>query len=448
MNDSVKELGSTAVIPRRDFLQSAGLSAGAAYAGAFVPKQSHSEGTVSQSGASGNSGERIKEVRAFTIERGVYDESDKSKEEDVWTRTTLISSPMAVYPEYHDDRRSWGMGVLGSVIVEIEDGAGRTGIGISSCGVPGAYIIEQHFKRFIVGSYPWETERIWDQLWRSSLHYGRKGLPIMAISAVDLALWDLLGKQRQEPVYALIGGQVRSEIHMYATTPNAEYAKQMGFWGAKMALPYGPADGREGLRRNVQMAEEARGKVGRDFDLMFDCWMSLDVPYTVDLAKALEPARIRWLEECLPPDDYDGLVDVRNAVKSCWLTTGEHEYTRYGFLEILKRRCVDILQPDLTWCGGLTEAIKIAHMAKAYNVRIVPHVSSMYSYHFSMTQTNCPFTEFIILGSRGDKIVPVFGNIFTDEPMPADGRMRLSDKPGWGLTLNRKALNLKRLFGA
>ena len=393
----------------------------------------------------GNSGERIKEVRALILDRGIYDKGNVPKEQDVWTRTMIISAPMAVYPEYHDDRRSWGMGVLGSVIVEIEDESGRTGHGISTCGIPGAFIIEHHFKRFLAGAYPYETEKLWDQMWRSSMHYGRKGIPVMAISAVDLALWDLLGKQRQEPVYALIGGKVKEEIHMYATTPNAEYAKSQGFWGAKMALPYGPADGRVGLLSNVRMAAEAREKVGNDFELMFDCWMSLDVPYTIELARALEPVRIKWLEEFLPPDDYDGLVDVKKAVKSCWLTTGEHEYTRYGFLEILKRRSIDVLQPDLTWCGGLTEAIKIAHAAKAYNVPVVPHVSSMFSYHFAMTQTNCPFTEFIILGPKGDKIIPVFADMFTDEPLPVNGRMKIPDKPGWGLTLNT-ALNLKRPF--
>jgi L-rhamnonate dehydratase len=268
----------------------------------------------------------------------------------------------------------------------------------------------------------------------------------MAISAVDLALWDLLGIQRQEPVYALIGGQVKSEIPMYATTPNPQYAKETGFWGAKMPLSHGPADGRQGLLNNVRMAEDARDRVGDDFELMYDCWMSLDVPYTIELARMLEPVRIKWLEECLLPDDYDGLVDVRSAVRSCWLTTGEHEYTRYGFLEILKRRCVDVVQPDLSWCGGLTEAIKIANLAKSYHVLVVPHVSATYSYHFSAAQTNCPFTEFIIWGEQGNKIEPVFRDLFRDEPMPANGKIRLTDKPGWGMTLNRDGLSFTRPF--
>ena len=268
----------------------------------------------------------------------------------------------------------------------------------------------------------------------------------MAISAVDLALWDLVGIQREEPVYALIGGQVKEDIPMYATTPNPEYAQKMGFWGAKLPLPYGPADGREGLLTNVRIAEDARNRVGDDFELMYDCWMSLNVPYAIELARHLEPVRIKWLEECLLPDDYDGLVDLRSAVKSCWLTTGEHEYTRYGFLEILKRRCIDVVQPDLTWCGGLTEAVKIANLAKSYNTYVVPHVSATYSYHFSAAQTNCPFSEFIIWGEEGNRIEPVFRGLFTNEPMPENGRIRLTDRPGWGMTLNRNELSLERPF--
>ena len=358
----------------------------------------------------------------------------------------LIASPMSIYPEYHDDRASWGKNVLGTVVVEVEDDAGRVGVGISSCGVPGAYVIEHHFKRFLLDQHPHDTEKLWDQMFRSSIHYGRKGLPIMAISAVDLALWDLLGIQRQQPVYALIGGQVRTEIPMYATTPNPEYAKQMGFWGAKMPLSYGPADGRDGLVKNVAIARQARNRVGDDFELMYDCWMSLDVPYAIELARMLEPLRIKWLEECLLPDDYDGLAEVRKAVRSCWLTTGEHEYTRYGFLELLKRRCVDVVQPDLSWCGGLTEAIKIAHLARSYNVLVVPHVSATYSYHFSAAQTNCPFAEFIIWGEKGNRIEPVFRNLFSGEPMPENGRIRLTEAPGWGMRLNRDELNLARPF--
>lgn len=390
--------------------------------------------------------EKIKEVRAFIVKKDDTNDAYSVKKDESWTNTTLIASPMSVYPEYHDDRGSWGKNVLGHLIVEIEDYAGRIGVGVSSCGVPGAYLVEHHFKRFLVDEYAYDIEKIWDQMWLSSMHYGQKGIPVMAIAAVDLALWDLLGNQRQEPVYAMIGGQVKSEIHLYATTPNPAYAKKMGFWGAKMPLSYGPGDGKEGLLNNVRIAAKAREEAGDDFDLMYDCWMALNVPYTIELARALEPVRIKWLEEFLPPYDYDGLVDVRNAVKSCLLTTGEHEYTRFGFLEILKRRCIDILQPDITWCGGFSEALKIANLAKAYNVSVVPHVSSMYSYHYAISQTNCPFSEFIIRGAEGNEIVPTMGNLFEDEPLPVNGRIKVADKPGWGMTLNRKELNLARPF--
>lgn len=432
---------------RRSFLEKSAAGAGALLTSSQFTGNAYSSSGNAVSQTAAGAKEKIKEVRAYTFPRNVSQQNTESHRQNVWTVTNLIAAPMSVYPEYHDSRISWGIDNPGGMIVEVEDAAGRIGVGLSSCGIPGAYIVEQHFKRFLIDEHPQSIEKIWDQMWRSSMHYGRKGLAIMAISAVDLALWDLLGLQRQEPVYAMIGGLVKDEIHMYATTPNPAYAKQMGFWGAKMALPHGPADGREGLMANVRMAEKARNAVGDDFDLMFDCWMALDVPYTIELARELEQYRIKWLEEFLPPDDYDGLADVRAAVQSCWLTAGEHEFTRYGFLELLKRKSLNIVQPDLSWCGGLSEAMKIADIAKAYGVHVVPHVSSMYSYHFVMTQTNAPFAEFIILGPKGDKIVPVFGGTFKDEPLPVNGKMRLSDKPGWGLTLDRENLTLERPFG-
>lgn len=428
---------------RRSFLKSAGgLAAGLALGLSHSAAGRPGAVALAQKPSSPDR-DRIKDVRALLVEQrpGI-----SLRKEEPWTNTMIISSPMSIYPEYHDDRASWGKNVLAAVVVEVEDGAGRVGLGTSACGIPGAYLIERHFKRFLLGQHPRDTEKLWDQMFRSSIHYGRKGLPIMAISAVDLALWDLLGIQRQQPVYAMIGGRVRAEIPMYATTPNPEYAKKMGFWGAKMPLKCGPADGRQGLLENVAIAQDARNRVGDDFELMVDCWMSLDVPYTIELARMLAPVRVKWLEECLLPDDYDGLVEVRNAVKSCWLTTGEHEYTRYGFLELLKRRSVDVVQPDLTWCGGLSEALKIAQLAKSYNVLAVPHVSAPYSYHFAASQTNCPFAEFIILGEKGNRIEPVSRNLFRGEPMPENGSMRLPERPGWGMSLNRDDLNLARPF--
>lgn len=164
--------------------------------------------------------------------------------------------------------------------------------------------MEKHFSRFIEGQDPRDVELIWDQMFRASLNYGRKGLPLQAISAVDLAIWDLLGHLRQEPVYALLGGKTKDRLPVYSTTARPDIAQKLGFVGAKYPCAYGPADGDEGLKKNVEIHKQWRKKVGPDFPLSLDCYMALTVPYATRLARVLEPHRLKWMEEFLPPDDY------------------------------------------------------------------------------------------------------------------------------------------------
>ena len=365
-----------------------------------------------------------------------------------WIADTPIANPMSIYPDYKATRTSWGINVLGRVIVEVELDNGIIGVGISSGGPPACFIIERHLKRFAVGQSPYNVELIWEQMWRASLPYGRKGLAIHAISAVDLAIWDALGMLRGEPVYAMLGGKTKDRLPVYATTIRPDLAQKMGFHGAKLPLMYGPADGRDGLRKNTATMEEARASVGPDFRLMVDCYMSLTVPYAIELARAFEPYDIHWLEECLPPDDVAGAAALKSAISSCLLTGGEHEYTRYGYRELIARGCFDILQPDITWVGGLTEARRIVAMASAYDLPVIPHGSSVFSYHLQYAFTNCPMAEFLMISPAADKIVPLFGEVFVDEPLPQDGWLSLSDKPGWGVELNRAGLDLQRPFGA
>ena len=165
-----------------------------------------------------------------------------------------------------------------------------------------------------------------------------------------------MGRLRQEPVWAMIGGKMRERQPMYATGPRPDLAKELGFIGAKIPLPYGPAQGEQGLRENVALARKWREACGEDFMLAFDCFMALDTRYTLRLIEALEPLRFHWIEECLPPDDYRGYAElVRQRSHSVMISTGEHEYTRWGFEQLLETG-VDIVQPD-AWCGGLTASI-------------------------------------------------------------------------------------------
>ncbi|PSJ38980.1 L-rhamnonate dehydratase [Allosphingosinicella deserti] len=380
---------------------------------------------------------KIAHVRAYVVRGGGADYHDQG--EGHWI-DDHIATPMSRYPEYRQSRQSFGINVLGTLVVEIEASDGTIGFAVTTGGEPACYIVEKHLARFLEGRSPTDYEKIWDQMYFSTQYYGRKGLVVNALSGVDLALWDLLGKLRGEPVYHMLGGAVRDELQFYATGARPDLAKEMGFIGGKMPLHHGPAEGEEGLHRNIAELAEMRSRVGPDFWLMLDCWMALDVNYATRLAHRAHEHGLKWIEEALSPDDYWGYAELkRNAPTGMLVTTGEHEATRWGFRMLLEMECCDIIQPDVGWCGGITEMIKISALADARGKLVVPHGSSVYSYHFVITRHNSPFAEFLMMAPKADAVVPMFHPQLLGEPTPENGRMRASalDKPGFGVELNR-----------
>ena len=320
---------------------------------------------------------KIKQVRASVIKGGEggggADYHDQG--EGHWIDNHIATS-MGRYPEYRQSRKSFGINVLGTLVVEIECEDGTTGFAVTTGGEPAAYMVEKHFARFLEGRDPFDYETIWDQMYFASQYYGRKGLVVNAISGVDLALWDLMGRLRGEPVYHMLGGAVRNELQFYATGARPDLAKQMGFIGGKLPLLHGPVEGDEGLKKNV-------------------------------------PA---------------GML----------VTTGEHEATRWGFRMLMEMDCCDLIQPDVGWCGGVTELLKISAMADARGIMVVPHGSSVYSYHFVITRHNSPFAEFLMMAPKADHVAPMFHPQLLGEPVPVNGRLNVSalDKPGFGVELN------------
>ncbi|RCK68812.1 L-rhamnonate dehydratase [Desertihabitans brevis] len=375
----------------------------------------------------------IREVRAYTV-RGKG--ADYHDQEGAHWIDDHIATPMAVYPEYRQSRRSFGLDVLGTLVVEVEADDGTVGFAVTTAGEIGAWIVEKHLARFLEGRAVTDLERIWDQMYRSTLFYGRRGVVLNVISGVDLALYDLLGRLRQEPVYALLGGPVRDELQFYATGARPDRAKELGFLGGKMPLHHAPGEGVEGFRKNLDALADMRGRVGEDFWLMLDCWMSLDVDYATRFVHAAAEHGLKWLEEALIPDDYWGYAQLkRQAPPGVLISTGEHEATRWGFRQLLETG-VDIIQPDVNWCGGITELIKISALADAHGALVVPHGSSVYSYHFVVTRTNSPFAEFLMMHETAEEVVPMFSPLLLGEPVPVDGRLRVPETPGFGVELN------------
>ncbi|MEH1127766.1 L-rhamnonate dehydratase [Micromonospora sp. CPCC 206061] len=386
---------------------------------------------------------RIRQLRAYTVRGGGADYHDQAAGH--WI-DDHIATPMARYPEYRHSRQSFGLNALGTLVVEAEADDGSVGLGVTVGGEPGAWIVEQHLARLVEGQRVTDLEKIWDQMYLSTLHYGRKGLALNTVSGIDLALWDLLGQVRQEPVYQLLGGAVRDELVFYATGPRPDLAQKMGFIGGKLPLRHGPAEGEEGLRANLDALAAMRQRVGDDFWLMWDCWMSLDLDYATRLAHAADEYGLRWIEEPLLPDDYWGHADLRRRMPArMLLTAGEHEATRWGFRLLLETGQVDIVQPDVGWCGGITELRRIAALADSHGKAVVPHGSSVYSYHFVVSRPNSPFAEFLMMHPEATEVVPMLHPLLLDEPVPRGGRLRVPDRPGFGVSLNRD-LKLSRPY--
>ena len=343
-----------------------------------------------------------------------------------------VANPMSIYPKYKAQRSLFMAQDLGPEWVEITTDKGVKGFGF---GGPGAgYVIEKHFPKLLLGEDPFQVEQLWDILWRSTLYYGRKGLVVHAISAVDNALWDIIGNALGMPVYKLLGGQTKERIPAYCTGNDIEQHVEFGYKKIKLAIPYGPADGRDGMKKNTALVKRTRELLGPDGEIMLDCWMAFDERYTVEFAEMLEPYRVYWMEECLPPDDYAGFGRLNAQIKSTRIVTGEHEYTRYGFRLLLEYKAASIWQPDMNWCGGLSELRHIGALAAAHDIPVIPHGGWRGGApHYIFSATNSPWCEMFLPAPGGPK--EVYSRFEEDNQItrgPEGIYMRPSDRPGFG----------------
>lgn len=303
-------------------------------------------------------------------------------------------------------------------------------------------IIRHQLARAVLHEHPHAVARIWDRMYRLAIH-GRKGETMMAISAVDMALWDLKGKLLGAPVYALLGGPTRDRIRAYASmlgysinpdkvTERAKAVVAEGYTATKWFFRCDPTEGQEGMRRNLDLIRNVRDAVGPDVDIMFDAWSSWDVRYAIRMAELAEPYRPWWFEEPVMPDMIDQYAEIRRAVSAVAISGGEHEYTRWGIKALLDAGAVDILQPDPGWAGGLTEMTRICALASAYGIPVVPHHGGIASSHLIASQplTTCPIQEWLIQhGLRGQVFL-------RHRIQPQDGYIALPDRPGLGLELD------------
>jgi L-alanine-DL-glutamate epimerase-like enolase superfamily enzyme len=303
----------------------------------------------------------------------------------------------------------------------------------------------------IVGENPLEVERLWYRMYRGSVYYGRRGAAIQALSAIDIALWDIAGKFYGQPVHMLLGAKWREKIRAYASTlfrPNPgamrEAARRYCDEGFS-AVKFGWGVFGRNPKLDIQLVEAARLELGDDRELLVDTgWFAERTPKeAIQLVRTLEAFRPYFVEEILHPEDYDGYRQVADSVDTL-IACGEQEATEWGFRELIERAHIDVLQPDLTRCGGLTAARKIAHMAELANVLVIPHswssdLLTAASLHFNAFLRRSVFVEFNT--SQG----PLSRALVKDPLRLEDGYVRVPEGPGLGVEVNEDVVRQYRV---
>lgn len=338
----------------------------------------------------------------------------------------------------------------GWLIVEVFTDDGLVGIGNAALAPSiTKQVIDQYLKPLLIGENPWDVEFLWQLMYRKTMAFGRKGIGMVAISALDIALWDLLGKAARQPVFRLLGGRTRPKIQVYASrlystpldTLAAEAARYRdeGYRAMKLRFGWGPTDGAAGMQRNLDLVRTVRETVGDEIDVMADAYMGWSLEYAKRMLPLLEPFNLRWLEEAVIPDDIHGSAELK-ATGRIPIAGGEHEFTLYGFRQLLEARAVDYIQFDTSRVGGITQARKIAALAEAHSVPVIPHAGQMHNFHVVMASLNSPMAEYFprVQVEVGNEL---FWYIFDGEPVAKDGYIELSDEvPGLGITINEEAL--------
>ena len=334
------------------------------------------------------------------------------------------------------------------LICEVETDEGTIGIGNAALAPQLVKkTIDTYLAPLVVGEDPFDFSYIWEKMYRRTHAWGRRGLGMVAISAVDIALWDILGKLTNKPVFKLLGGRTKEKIPVYASKlysqpiknlqQEAENYKKQGFTMFKMRFGWGPKDGPEGMKKNINLVEAVREVIGYDTDLMLECYMGWNLDYSKRMIPKLVKYNPRWLEEPVIADDVNGYKELNN-MNAIPISGGEHEFNLFGFKQLLDLNALSYIQYDNNRVGGFTIAQKINALAEAYQVPVIPHAGQMHNYHLTMSNFNCPIAEYFPVNDVevGNEL---FYYIFKGDPTPKDGYINLDDNtPGLGLSLTEE----------
>ena len=366
----------------------------------------------------------------------------------VKTTDTVFATPVSLLPFQIDSQAPYRF--FSWLVVEIETTDGHIGYGNAGLSPDVTkLIIDSKITPLLIGENPMNTEYLYEKMYRSTVAYGRQGAVIAAISAVDIALWDIKGKATKQPIFMLLGGRTKEYIPTYysrlytrdldSLQKEATEYKEKGFTGMKLRCGYPLTDGIEGMKKNVEMVRIVRETVGEDIDIMLEAYMGFNYTYARQLLKLLAPYNLRWVEELLLPDEIHSFAKLKQLT-DIPLSGGEHAYTRFGFYDLIKAKALDIFQFDTNRVGGFTEAQKICTLAYMNGVEVIPHGGQMHNLHVVMSSFASPMAEYfpqteIEVGNE------MFWYIFDGDSVAENGKLQLDDnKPGMGLTLKTEGL--------
>ncbi|HUH83302.1 MAG TPA: mandelate racemase/muconate lactonizing enzyme family protein [Stellaceae bacterium] len=354
-------------------------------------------------------------------------------------RTTRVEVPLEkpIRTAIHDIRS------VGALLLEIDGGDGLKGEGyLFAPGTRQLRVFEEmvlSFRPSLIGADPEFGEGIWRELWRQMNFYGHKGVSVFALSAIDMALWDLRGKALRRPIHRLLGG-CRSLVPTYASgglwlgasTPElvaeARVLVAHGFRAVKMRL------GKARLEEDVERVAAVRQAIGPEIALMADANQGFTVDHAIRLGRRLEEFQLAWFEEPVPAYDLDGSARVAEALDMP-IASGETEYARYGFRDMLSRRTADVLMPDLGRVGGVSEFVKVAHMADALDVPVSSHIYTEHSIGLVAALGNATYLEHM----------PWFGALFRERIEMKEGMVVVPERPGLGFTFDPDAIERYRI---
>ena len=346
-----------------------------------------------------------------------------------------ITNVKAVYPKWsHQPGKVWQK-CFWQIVVRIDTDIGVIGYGYGGGGEPGVLVINKHLRHHLEGvevNSVDDIRKIWDSLYLASLPYGRTGIALMAISGIDLALWDLLGHAEKKPVYDLIGIRTKKQIRAYASCSDFKLARDLGYNAVKFFHQWkGDSDYDEA----VEMASHIRNLLPNAL-LMVDCYLSWDYAVTLEMSRCLSEFDIYWFEDVLSPDHLEELASLRPKIKPVLLAGGEHDFSPKTFQTIAQTGALDLWQPDITWCGGMTAGLRIMSLAKSHNIPVVLHRGGeVWGLHLIAVSDCMDLAETLL-----EHWTTPEKTLWLEEPRVKNGTICPLDLPGFGVHLNEDML--------